>query len=453
MGVTVAVLGALSLGLFIAFAVFFGKWNNLNAEKMAEQSVTEQFISTAERNRDDVNRQLANAKGERKSLVGYLLESQQAVMSRVTGVSGDTLPQLEQKVASLNAGGSPILTVARDQAARIAQLEEALAAADAERLKALTDKKTEVDRVATIEKSHTQTIAALNEQINQYKDEITRYREGTDGARKEMDVRIESLEDTIAKLRDESDRQRASMQEEILIQQAQVRSLRGERSKEIFQGSAEQSLVDAEVVGLNSADGSIIISIGRENKVTIGMSFSVYADAASIKPDDATGNYPRGKAGVEVIQVDNDTATCRVIWEARGNPIVKGDVVANPVYDPRKVYKMVVYGNYDVNNDGIATPEEADAVRAMIQSWGGEVLSAERGLTGDTDFLILGERPILPPEPSSGAPFEVVQNFIRLDEIVKRYDDLLEKARSTSLPVLNENRLYTLLGRDRPARR
>ncbi|HLO40385.1 MAG TPA: hypothetical protein VK176_05120, partial [Phycisphaerales bacterium] len=217
MGVTVAILGALSLGLFIAFAVFFGKWNNLNAEKMAEQSVTEQFINTAERNRDDVNRQLANAKGERKSLVGYLLEGQQSVMSKVTGVSTDTLPQLEQKLASLNAGGAPLLTVARDQAARISQLEEALASADAERLKALADKKSEVDRVGTIVKSYDETIAALNEQINQYKDEITRYREGTDTARKEMDARIESLDDTIAKLRDEADRERAALQEKILI--------------------------------------------------------------------------------------------------------------------------------------------------------------------------------------------------------------------------------------------
>ena len=67
-------------------------------------------------------------------------------------------------------------------------------------------------------------------------------------------------------------------------------------------------------------------------------------------------------------------------------------------------------------------------------------------LQGDVDFLVLGERPVLPPRPGNDAPLELVQEYIRLDRIVQRYDRLLEQARATSLPVLNENRLYTLLG-------
>lgn len=454
MGVTVAILGVLSLSLFVMFAIFYGKWNNLNNEKRQAQALQDQIIKNAERNRDDIQKLMAAAKADgNKSLVEYLAQSQQAVMRQVTGVSGDTLPQLQEKMKSLEAGNSPLVNVARDQKARIEQLQEDLKKADAERTKALQDKKAEVDRVATLEKSHADATAALNEQINQYKDEITRYREGTDSARKDMDARVQNLTDTGAQQLQAAEQQVSRLQEELLIAQSQIASLRGERSKEIFSGTPEQALVDGSIVGLSAADGTVVISIGRREKVAVGMPFSVYSDAAAIKPDDATGVYPRGKAGLEVIRVDDDTATCRVLWSARGNPIVKGDVVANPVYDPRKVYKMVVYGNFDVNNDDIATPDESEAIRVMIESWGGKVLDAEKGVTGDTDFLVLGQRPVLPPPPGSGAPFEVVQNYIRLDQMVKRYDELLEKARSTSLPVLNENRLYTLLGRNKPARR
>ncbi len=453
MGVTVAVLGVLSLGLFIVFAIFYGKWNTLNTEKSDAQRQQEQYISSAERNRDDVNKLLAAAKQERKSLVGYLAESQQAIMRKVTGVAGDTISQLDQKTTALAIGNSPLLNVARDQAAKIAQLEEDLKKADAERSKALADKKSEVDRVATLEKSQKDTVAALNDQINQYKDEITRYREGTDSARKEMDARVQGLQEQLARNQEDSDKQKARLQEDLLVLQNQVTQLRGDRSKEIFSGRPEMALVDGQIVGLNSADNTVVVSIGQRDKVNVGMPFSVYSDAASIKPDDVTGIYPRGKAGLEVIRVDQDTATCRVLWSARGNPVVKGDVIANPVYDPRKVYKMVVYGNFDVNNDGIATPDESESIRVMIESWGGQVLDAEKGLSGDTDFLVLGERPVLPPAPGSGAPFEVVQNYIRLDQLVKRYDELYEKARSTSLPILNENRLYTLLGRQKPVHR
>lgn len=453
-GITVAVLGVLCLGLFIMFAVFYGKWNTLNNEKRNATQLMNQYIKDTERNRDDIRKlgEAAKSAGG-KSLVGYLTESQQAIMQRVTGVPGDTLTQLEQKAAALQAGGSPILNVATDQASKIVQLTDDLKKADAERVKALGDKKAEVDRVATIEKSHAETVAALNDQINQYKDEITRYREGTDTARKEMDARVQNLQNQINQIQEESAKQLARTQEENLVLQAQVSQLRGERSKEIFSGRPEFTLTDGEVVGLSAADSTVAISRGRRDKVTVGMSFSVYSDAAAIRPDDATGAYPRGKAGLEVIRVDDDTSTARIVWSARGNPVVKGDVIANPVYDPRKVYKMVVYGNFDVNNDGVATPEEGDSIRAMIEAWGGQVLDADKSLSGDTDFLVLGEKPVLPPPPSSGSDFAVVQNYIRLDQVAKKYDELYEKARGTSLPILNENRLYTLLGRDKPMRR
>ncbi len=454
MGVTVAILGVLSLGLFILFAIFYGKWNTLNTDKRNADEQQKQYITAAERNRDDINRLLPAAKAAHKSLVAFLVEEQQGMMQRVTGVPAETLTTLDQKVGSVGGGSNtPLLNIAKDQAAKITQLTDSLAKSDAERARALADKKAEVERVASLEKSHADTVAALNDQINQYKDEITRYREGTDSARKEMDARVQNLQNQISQSQEENDKQRARLMEENLVLQSQVALLRGERSKEIFSGRPEFSLVDAEIVGLNAADGTVVTSRGRKDKVTVGMTFSAYSDAAAIKPDDATGAYPRGKAGLEVIRVDDDSSTCRVVWSARGNPLVKGDVLANPVYDPRKVYKMVVYGNFDVNNDGVATPDEAESIRAMIEGWGGKVLDSEKGLAGDTDFLVLGERPVLPPPPGSGAPFEVVQNYIRLDQIVKKYDDLYEKARSTSLPVLNENRLYTLLGRDKPMRR
>ncbi|GMV24822.1 MAG: hypothetical protein AMXMBFR58_08530 [Phycisphaerae bacterium] len=454
MGITVAILGVLSLALFIFFAIFYGKWNTLNTEKRNAQAEQERFIKNSERNRDDVMRLIEMARKDgNKSLVGYLVDTNQTLTRRITGSPNDSLEVLEQKAASVGAANTALLSAIRDNLSKIDQLTSDLQKSDADRVKALEDKKAEVDRMAVLEKSHADTIAALNEDINKYKNEITSYREGTDSARKEMDARVQNLQEQIARMQEEFDTERARMTEEGLVLASQIKALRGDRAKEIFTGRPEESLADAEVVGVTAADGTVIISIGQREKVTIGMSFSVFADAAAIKPDDATGAYPRGKAGLEVISVDPETATCRIVWNARGNPVVKGDVVANPIYDPRKVYKMVVYGNFDVNNDGIATPEETDTIRVMIQNWGGQVLDAEKGLAGDTDFLVLGERPVLPPQPNSGSPFEVVQNYIRLDQIVKRYDDLYEKARSTSLPVLNENRLYTLLGRQRPVRR
>lgn len=128
------------------------------------------------------------------------------------------------------------------------------------------------------------------------------------------------------------------------------------------------------------------------------MSFAIYADAASIKVDPASGEYPRGKANVEVIAVSDTTSTCRLLSESKGNPVAVGDSVANALYDPSKTYSFLIYGNFDVNNDAIATPTEQSDLKALIEGWGGKSVD----YLGDVDFLVLG-RPPDPPAPP-GAP-------------------------------------------------
>jgi hypothetical protein len=129
--------------------------------------------------------------------------------------------------------------------------------------------------------------------------------------------------------------------------------------------------------------------------------------------------------------------------------VIRGDVIANALYDPAKVYTFLVYGNFDANGDGASTQAEAEDIKAMVTGWGGKVTDQ---LTGNVDFLIMGDRPQLPPPPSADAPSAVVNNYMHMRDLAQRYDRLLEQAQSTSVPILNQNRLFTLIGR-RPGAR
>ena len=60
---------------------------------------------------------------------------------------------------------------------------------------------------------------------------------------------------------------------------------------------------------------------------------------------------------------------------------------------------------------------------------------------------MLGSKPVLPPKPTPDQPIEVMQEYIRQDKVVQRYDALYKQAISSSVPILNENRLYTLIGK------
>lgn len=446
---TITTLSILALAAIVAFFVFFGKFRQTQRELANERATANDFVRADERNRDDIRALKEQAKG--KSLVGYLAESYGEVMARTTGSKLETMTAFKEKLGAIpGAEAAPLLQVIRDRDSQINQLKDAVAKAEADRQRATQDLQAEVERVKGIEERSNATIAALNADVGKYKAEVESYREGVSKAKEQMDARVGRLSKDLNDTQKSADDRIGKLQEENLVLQNQLSVLRGDKKTASFKAGDEYALVDGSIVSVDAASRQAIISLGAQQHVPLGITFSVYSDATALRPDE-DGNYPRGKAGLEVINVGEGSATCRIVWESRGNPVVSGDVIANPVYDPKKVYKFLVFGNFDINSDGIATPAERDELSALIQSWGGKVVD---DLGGDVDFLVLGERPVLPPKPAPDTPIEVMQEFIRQDRIVQRYDRLYQQAQTTSLPILNENRLFTLLGQERnPVRR
>jgi F0F1-type ATP synthase membrane subunit b/b' len=443
-GILIALLSVAALTFFVLFVIFFARANNVRNERDQLVTQTQEFVTQDERNRDTVRNLLTQARDSRKSLVGFLADAQGEMMQRVTGNRNDTLATFNERLSEVQgADTSPLLRVVRDRETRIANLESQAQRLNDALQTALSDQQNEVARVRAIEQRHQDTLEALNAEVGRYKDEVDEFRRGTDTARQEMDARVARLQGELDQTRQRLEEEVGRLREENLVLRGQLATLRGERSEQLFTGTPEEALRDGTVISFTPGENTVVISVGARNRVQLGMTFSVYGANTGVQPNPETGEYPRGKAALEVINVGETTSTARIVQETRGNPIVRGDIIANPIFDPNKVYKFVVFGNFDVNRDGLATAQEAEDLTSIIRGWNGEVLG---DLQGDVDFLVLGERPVLPPRPGNDAPLELVQEYIRLDRIVQRYDRLLEQARATSLPVLNENRLYTLLG-------
>lgn len=452
-GATITILSLLTLALFVLFTVFFGKYKDQAQQLATLRSEQQDVIKTDERNRDDVRQLISQARTDgNKSLVGYLVDNRAQVMRSVTGVAGDTPADLAARLRPFGGDGNSIPTgsvlgLANQMNERIKLLEANLAQAERARDQAVKDRESEVARISTILASHQQTIDRLSAEVNQNTGLVDDYRRGSDTYKAEVAAQLERARTAAAETERQLKTALDKANEENLILQQQVSALRGQRNTDLFRGSPEESLVDATIVGADG-DGRVYLPIGAKQRVVLGMTFTVYNNASAIRPDE-NGNYPRGKGTIEVINVGETTSVARVTSEVRGNPIIKGDVVANAVYDPNKTYKFMLSGNFDTNRDGIATPAERMEIVSMIQGWGGSI--AEE-LTGDVDFVVLGERPVVPPQPGSGAPIEVVQQFVNAQRDASRYDDLFRQAGATSVPVLSENRLYTLIGHV-PARR
>jgi hypothetical protein len=463
--VTITVLGLLSLGLFVSTIVFYSNMQKAQADlAQAEQGLSE-FVNAQERQDPRIAQLADTARAQRQTVVGYLLSNlERAVgsitsrapratadaalerldavqlegVARSTGWSGQGQPPSVRQLVS----GSSFEELLRRVDSGVNLITSRLAAAERAKEVAENDLRNEQERSQARDAQHRQTLAAINDELARYRAELEQYQTGINRHRDDMDARVaglrQSTEDREAELLDRI----ASLEDQRLDLLDQIERLRGERKTDLFEGRPEESLVDGRVVASDPAEGTATIDLGSRDKIRIGMTFAVYEEASAIRPD-AEGGYPRGKASLEVIRINETSAVCRIVAERAGNPVVRGDVIANAVYDPRKVYKFLVVGNFDTNRDGTPTEAERTGIVAMINAWGGEVVDE---LSGDVDFLVMGSRPVLPPAPSIDAPIPVVEQYVEAQQVIARYDELFQQAAATSLPVLNENRLRTLIG-------
>jgi len=441
--VTITILGALSLGFFVTTMVFYGNAQSAQSDLDAAREDYKQFVSDQEREHAAIRAIRDEASRERKTVIGFLATNKSELMQTIAGESGMTMAELRERLASVEGSeGSSLVGLVDNLYNQIGTLNEQLAAAETERRSAQQLAQDEAARVQDIESEFTTSAAGMQRDVQAYADSNKQIFDGfeaiegryigqIDSLRSDFSTREQRMQNTVDEL----------VQENIVLQD-QILRLLGEGGVDRIMPLNEEALVDGRINQINPIDNEAMISIGRNQKAVLGMTFAVYDDATDIRPD-ANGDYRQGKAVLEIVRVEDTFSRARIISSSAGNPIVRGDVIANAVYDPTKTYKFVVDGLFDTDRDGIASRFERETLEALIERWGGVLISE---ITGDVDFVVLGEKPVLPPQPGPAAPVAAIQEYVRLQQEIQRYDDLMLKAEATSMPLLNANRLQTLIG-------
>jgi uncharacterized coiled-coil protein SlyX len=441
--VGLSVFALLSLVFFVLTVVFLARSQRLDNDLVTARNDLAAAVRPDEKDDrwEEIKRQASAAGG--KGAVRYLDSGLSDTMRLVTGNRKDSPETFAKKMTeAFGESSAPLMTVLSEKDKQIADLNAQLAAAQAERTSAQDDLKAASDRLGRVQEENRSTVNALNAEIGGYKAELDRYRTGVETTQASMEERVESIRAETDKSTGELQGKVDTLSQELLVKQEQLDKALGKANTERLKPGEESALVDARVVATNAAAKQVYVGVGRKQNAVLGMTFEVYSVGTAITPD-AEGNYPPGKASLEVVRVDENSSLARITREVRGQPVIQGDAVANAIYDPNKRYTFTVFGSFDTNNDEIATPQEAAEIEAMIKSWGGKL---SEGITGDTDFLVLGSRPILPPEPKREDPIELIQRYLKLQQVVQKYDELFETAKRTSIPILNQNRLMTLTG-------
>lgn len=199
---------------------------------------------------------------------------------------------------------------------------------------------------------------------------------------------------------------------------------------------------------LNTAPGNIVyIDLGKGEHVPAGLTFEVYAKDKGV-PQFGDGlsddQLPEGKASIEVIRVDQASCECRVTRLAGGEHIEQGDIIANLIYDKNIQPVFFVYGDFDTDKDGRATPQEADVIKRLITQWGGKLSNT---LNLDVDFVIMGKEPVVPTFTEEEKKDPVNQaKFDQARAALEGYEKVRQDGRDVHIPMMNQNRFLYFIG-------
>lgn len=379
------------------------------------------------------------------------LDAAKAALSRASqkvNKAGVTLPSNQQNMAgAVDALGTAVV----NKQQQIEQLQQQLTAAQ----KSLQSKTAELT-------SATQKLDEVAKQLRAESEKaqagVTEYRSGVAKQVGEIEQAREqergALQEQVNKLNVEL----ASRNAQVTRLQNDVRTLQnrlGERRVDAAEATIRHA--DGQIVRLGSND-ILYINLGSNQRVIPGLTFSVYDRRTGVPPLSAGANQEnadeqvRGKAEIEVIRVDQNSSECRVTSRSPGaSPIQEGDLIANLVYDPNTRYNFFVYGRFDLDRNNVATAQDTDVVRRLIEQWGGQLAN---DINVNTDFVVIGAEPVVPnlTREEEADPI-LVQRRAQAQQDLNQYLEIINKARDLHIPILNQNRFLYFIGYFDQARR
>lgn len=430
--------------LLVLTIMFYAGRTEAEEKEAKAIAAMEQYVRTAERNQDLFRGFEAAAGARNESVANYLHKRYQALMEYVDGDSSATLERVQGRLSRFGVGDSGVVAnVLQDTYRQRTQAQEEIASLK-EQLQRNQDELAQLNaQMDRVRAAHQEELTGVQQQIAGYRAAAEEYRAELEQTRRTMDEAVDRLEDRyesrIAELENETD----ELYRERVLLMSRVEDLQSRLSADRIRAQDPATLVDGRVI--DTSTDQVFLDRGRQHRIVLGMTFEVYDDAASIRPNPETGQLPRGKASLQVIRVGDTTSTAKIIRSVPGRPVVRDDVIANAVYDPNYQFKFLVHGQFDIDGDGRATEAEREYIQNMIIQWGGIVVEGDE-LPGDLDFLVLGEHPREPaPLRDSATPRET-HDWLARRQALERYETLFRQAREAQIPVLNANRFFVLIG-------
>ena len=431
--------------LVLAIVFYAGKTKEMEAKATAEAALAT-YVRSQERSGDTFKGFEAAAKDRRQSVAQFLNTRYEDLMSFVGGDPTMTLDSMKTEFKRFNFKDNDTVR------ARMQAMNSDLNARQSElegmnnQVKTLTQQMAEKEaQIKQASESHQQEMDAVEGRIASYRDAAeenrTQMQAAVDELNRAKDTLRSRYEGRIHELENETD----NLSRELVVLKGKITEFERARNDARLKSRNPAMLVDGHVIDVPGTSDQVYVDRGQKDRVVRGMTFEVYGQESQIVVNPQTGELPRGKASLEVLKVNDTTSICKITRSQTGNPIIRGDVIANAVYDPTYRFKFLIHGKFEIDGDAKPTETEAEYLRSLVLDWGGTVVTGD-DLPGDLDFLVLGvEPPKPPPLPSDASPV-LINDWVKRNEANERYNLVFRQAREAQIPVLNANRFFILIG-------
>lgn len=247
----------------------------------------------------------------------------------------------------------------------------------------------------TIEAIKRREMALAADSTEQARTELQRERVDFQRSLDVKDQELNAIMDratTLAHRLQQESRDKERVREELLGEVTKLRLILEKARAPFTPAALTKQTPDGKIVRSSAATKSVWIGIGSKHGTVPQLTFSV-------QPARFTGNpYLKPKAKLEVIRIEGpDLCEARIIESKLTDPIVAGDEVYNPAWDPGRTIKFALGGVLDIDHDG---RDDRAIVRNMIVKSGGKVV-AEVGADGvvqgavnvETNYYVRGAEP------------------------------------------------------------
>jgi hypothetical protein len=425
---------------------------------IAERSQNELDKMASQKERQKIGT-IVGAKQRGKSTLGTMVDYFDEMASVIIG-SPLKETSVEEKVGLVNRKIKEVLLLSADEKPDLEPNTVGLVRILGEAKRNLENVKNSRDSLQEsfddLQKRFDNAMAVSREKETTLLAEKEKYEEQVNDIKRKYDELKKLVEQTseervgtlMTQLEDERTNNR-NLKEELLRTEAEFKQA-ANRMQLALDELANIKPVQSSEVAAYKADGKVLfvdnqikivhLNIGSEDRVYRGLTFSVYDKGLPIPKDG------KGKAEIEVFDVQKKISIARIIKSTSRRPIIEGDTIANLVWDSDKVNVFVVAGEFDIDGDGNIDPQGVEKVKELIANWGGRV---DDDVSVNTDYIILGEAPKVPPKPT----FEETEIY---PMIMERYEEELEKsfshkklqsrAMALSVPIFNTERFLYLIG-------